>query len=206
KDRHSARAGFHRVRPQLQEIQREHRLLVTHLVGLGYDLLACEQPLGPLADRKETAAEFRVIRQRLRPVEDLDEYGVFQPLRFAMLHEGRLTVVGIEDPELYAADHDAWEEFIEGTRKGKRNDRPPEERALWLERAALASRRLDRNVLPRGRAAGRNLVALMRERGSQRAVLMIGGAHVPGVVDALREADIAFDVFESAGYAGPQVP
>ena len=203
KDRHSARPGFHRVRPQLRAIHQEHRRLVEYLSRRGFAILGCEQPLGPLLENKSAAREFRIIRRRLRPTEELDEYGVFQAARYALMWPERLEVHGVEDPELYEADRSGWETYVKAMAVARRKDRDERLRLENHRLAQAALRKMDANVRPRGMAAAANLLELMKERGMNSGILLIGGAHVPGSVEALRNAEVNFDVFESRHYSGP---
>ena len=57
-----------------------------------------------------------------------------------------------------------------------------------------------RYITERGRAAGENLAALMTAQGRDRAILLLGGAHVRSAVAALEAAGIAVTVFKPASY------
>jgi len=200
KDRHSARPGFHRVRPQLRNIQRDHRRLIAYLVTRSYGILGCEQPVGLLFENESAAKEFRIIKRHMRPLAELDEYGVFQPARFAMMWPESLAVHGVEDEELYELDRNTWETYVKAMALARRKNRSMSQRNESLKTAARALGLMDKNVHARGEAAARNLVALMQEMGSPRGILLLGGAHIPAALTELRRHSIAFDVFESTHY------
>ncbi len=201
KDRHSTFPGFQRVRPQLRQVQRDNRLLLEYLVGRGYRLLGCEFPLGPIVENDETATQYRIIRPRLRDRRELDEYGVFQPIRFQLVFRERLEVVGVEDPELLAQDLEDFDLFARARRSLGRRDIPAEDRAEIAVRMRELHLRMAQNIAARGAAAGRNLAALMTEKELDRAVMLVGGAHAPAAAEALVAAGFRVEVFESSRYA-----
>ncbi len=201
-DRHSAKPGFRRVRPQLRRIQREHRLLVENFVRHGYRVLGCEYPYGRLEETQDTAREYRIIRTWLHPRNALDEYGVFQPLRFQLMYP-RLEVWGVEDPELHGADRASWETYVTETARARRNDQSPESRKSHLARAAGAARDLDGNVRARGRAAALNLLKILDHLGRRRGILILGGAHIPAALEVFRRRGVGYDVYRSRHYDEP---
>lgn len=201
KDRHSTYPGFNRLRPQLRQVQRDNRLLVAYLLGRDYRLLGCEFPLGPIEEDDSTATQYRIIRGRLDDERELDEYGVFQPIRFQLMFRGRLEVLGVEDPDLFGSDLDDFDLFARARKKLARKDLTEEDRAELARRMNELHRKMSANVAARGAAAGRNLARLMDERQATRAMMLIGGAHVPAAAEALLEAGFRVQVVESSRYA-----
>lgn len=198
-DRHSASPGFRRVRLQLRRIQREHRLLVENFLGHGYRVLGCEYPFGPLEETEDTAREYRIVRTWMFPKDTLDEYGVFQPLRFQLMYP-ELRVWGVEDPTLHEKDRKSWETYVAETARARRKDQSETDRAAHLAGAARAARDLNRNVSARGRAAALNLLEVLDRLGRKRGILILGGAHIPAALEVFRQRDISYDVYRSHHY------
>ena len=198
KDRHPLTRR--RVSPRQQALHRQHRLLVGYLVANGFDLLGCEAPLGPVEDSDYLAEETARIRRADR--DDVrDEHALFQPLRYRLEHGERLTVVGVENPEIFAADIASFRTFLGARRRMARRDITDEERRALAREAVVATRSVSRNVRVRGEAAARNLVAMMGTR-HRRAMLMIGARHVPSAVETLQKAGYRVDVFEAEDFEG----
>ncbi|MEZ6196144.1 MAG: hypothetical protein R3F20_10535 [Planctomycetota bacterium] len=210
RDRHSTNPGFHRVRDQLARIQRDNRLLVDYLLGRGWSLLGCEFREGPLVDEPDTAQQYRIIRRRMQTdgvhTPFLDGWSVYQPIRFQLMHEGRLEVRGVEDAALYARDLDLFRDYKEARSIARRRNITEDERREALRAAVEAQTALEANTAARGRAAAENLVEAMRESGRDRAILLIGGAHVPAAVRSLEELGLRWRVVESRSYRDPPGP
>ncbi len=198
-DRHSARPGFRRVRLQLRRIQREHRLLIENFLRHGYRVLGCEYPFGPLEETEDTAREYRIVRTWMYPRDTLDEYGVFQPLRFQLMYP-QLEVWGVEDPDLHAKDRESWETYVTETARARRKDQSEADRRAHLARADRAARELNRNVRARGRAAALNLLEALDRLGRKRGILILGGAHIPAALEVFRRRGVSYDVYRSHHY------
>ncbi|MEE9394926.1 MAG: hypothetical protein V3W41_20750 [Planctomycetota bacterium] len=202
KDRHSLNPGFHRLRPQLQAVQRDNRLLVDYLVAQGYTLLGCEFRFGELKEEPDTRQQFQIVRGRLKYDHPnyLDGFSIFQPIRHLLANRPRLKVWGVEDPELYDRDVAFLKTYRQATKHAKRRDLSKEERRSALTKAALAARALDKSLIDRGRAAAENLLRAMSRVKTERAILILGGAHVAGVESALRESDYSYRILQSRSY------
>ncbi|MFT7618747.1 MAG: hypothetical protein ACI97A_002394 [Planctomycetota bacterium] len=201
KDRHSTRPGNHRVRPQLRQVQKDNRRLVQYLVKQGFDLLGCEQVYGEFSETKATAAQYRLLRKRVQWENDLDEFGIYQPILFQILWGKRLAVWGIEDPELFAADLEDFKTFVQARQQARRNDLSPGQKAKYQETLLLTRKKLRLNIVERGKAAAQNFLKLAEEKKSTRAILMVGGAHVPAAIEVLKDSGFNVYVFESSRYA-----
>ena len=200
RDRHSAAPGFHPVRPQIEAVQHDNRLLVEFLVERGFDLLGCECAAGPVRENKDSGRQFRIVNSRIKAGVELDGWSVFQPIRYQLLWPTRLSVWGVEDAELYEQDIVEFKTFVRASRHARRNDLDEKEKRQALETARAASMQLRRNIDERGLRAAGNLLLAMKQTGSEKSILMIGGAHVPSAIAALKEAGITIHVFESASY------
>ena len=201
RDRHSTRPGFHRVRQQLRQVQRDNRLAVEYLLGKGFDLLFCEYPCGPLREDEKTQAQYRIIRSRMAHDYLLDEYAVFQPIRFQLSYGDRLEVWGAEDPELFKQDLRDFESFAKARSQRQRHDLSRRQKKAIETQFLAAVARLRQNIVARGEAAAKNVLTIMKKRGKRRAVLLVGGAHVPYAIAIFENAEVSYRVFESSRYA-----
>jgi hypothetical protein len=210
RDRHSTNPGFHRVRPQLAEIQGDHRRLVGFLSARGWGLLGCEYKEGPLVENDETRSQYRIIRRRMetdgRDSPFLDGWSIFQPIRYQLLFGDRLEVRGVEDAELYALDLEYFSEYKRAAAFARRRDIDEGQRREALALATQAQRALEANTDARGRAAARNLLNAMDAGERQRAILMLGGAHVPAAIEELAGAGVGYRVLESRSYRAARDP
>ena len=205
KDRHATTATFMRLRPQLREIQRSNRLIVEKLVGEGFRLLGCEKEYGELLEDENTKSQFKIVRSRLDPPDHLDQFSVYQPIRFKAMFAPRLEVFGVEDKDAYQEDVRLLKAVLALRQKIRRNDFDSQEHALAKAALAAAVGDLDKNIVRRGAKAAENLIALMNERRHEKAILLVGGAHVPAACGVFRDRGVAFEVFESRLYAAPAV-
>ncbi len=201
KDRHSTRPGFHRVRPQLRQVQKDNRKLVEYLVRHDFRVLGCEQSLGEIKLNDTTKKQYALISGRMKQRVDLDEYAVFQPIRFQILWGDRLSVWGVEDKKLFEGDIEDFKAFARARQRVNRNDISAEDKKR-LQQIILDSRKLLRkNITGRGEKAAENLLQIMEEQEVTKGILLVGGAHVPAAVRILLERDFDVYVFESSRYA-----
>jgi hypothetical protein len=195
KDRHAVGPGIFHVDEELRALQRDHHALVTHLVARGFNVLGCEHALGPLPDNAAAADHRAVIDETRATGDDLNRWSVYQPLRYAVEFRGRLEVLGVEDPVLYQEDLDTLTQ-IEKTMEVRRNVGERRAAAFAAEEARLL-RKIRDNVNARGSAAAKNLLDVMQQRGTQKAILMLGASHVPAAAATLADAGIRHHVFEA---------
>lgn len=201
RDRHPTYRGYRRIRSQLVEVQRSNRRFLDYAVRSGYSLLGCEFPNGPLEENDDTRQSYQIIRSKLRyGPRYLDRFAVYQPVRYQLFWPDTLLVRGVEDKALYEGDRAILKEYqhIRGrlTRGGLRSDEK-----ITLERATLnASSQLQVNSDRRGTAAATNLLRTMEKTNRHRAVLLLGGAHVPAAYSTLKQASIQVHVFCPNGY------
>lgn len=199
-DRHPMRSGTERMRPQLRDVQRSNRMFVEYLVQNGYGLLGCEFEKGPVAETPRTKQQYALIRSRLDPLERLDEYPVYQPIRYQILWSTKLEVFGVEDPALYQEDVTRLRRLLEVHRKAKTYPADDEQRrVLETERDKLAVE-LEENIVPRGVAAAQNLLELMESRQKKRAILLVGGAHATSAVEVMKSRGMPYSVFRATSY------
>lgn len=199
-DRHATTSSFMRLRPQLREVQRSNRMLVEYLVAHDYSLLGCEKELGELKETEKTAKQFAAARGRLDPVDELDHFSVYQPIRFKLMFEGRLAVFGVEDPELYAADVARLKTMLEASRIAKRYDMEDEKRKEAERTMRQMTAELSDNIIRRGVRAAQNLCDLMQETGRKKAILLIGGAHCRAAADIFKNRKIPYVIFRPSNY------
>ena len=200
KDRHSTHGAITRVRGRLGDIQRENRLAVSFLVQKGFSLLGCEAALGPLPEGEIAGAHAAAVRRALEERDNLDRLTVYQPIRYAVEFEGRLTVLGVEDRELYEADVACLERINDVRPMLARSDTSPEERRELLIESRRLMGAIRERAAERGRRAAGNLLALMESRRVDRAILLIGGAHVPSASRELSRRGVPHLVFECRHY------
>lgn len=199
-DRHPMRSGTERMRPQLRDVQRSNRMFVEYLVQNGYGLLGCEFEKGPVAETPRTKQQYALIRSRLDPLERLDEYPVYQPIRYQILWPTKLEVFGVEDPALYQEDVTRLRRLLEVHRRAKTYPADDEQRRiLESERDKLAVE-LEENIVPRGVAAAQNLLELMESRQMKRAILLVGGAHATSAVEVMKSRGMPYSVFRATSY------
>jgi hypothetical protein len=135
---------------------------------------------------------------------DPSELLTYQPLRYEVEFAGRLTVVGVEDPELYGADVARFEEWrAAGRRLLRERLDDPERRELVLAQRRLLEG-IRRNAEARGRSAAIRLLRRMEAAGARRAALLIGGAHADGATAELLAHGVSVVVFEAASYRVPE--
>jgi hypothetical protein len=200
KDRHAVGPGIFYVDEDLRAFQREQHAVVSHLVARGFTLLGCEHDLGPLPRNQAAADNIAVIERARAEHDDLDRWSVFQPLRYEVEFEGRLQVLGVEDPALYGQDLDTLDQIEKTRRAASFHDAGgPSPQALAREEVRLLGK-IRANVAARGAAAGVNLLAAMKERGATKAILMLGAAHVPAASAALKAAGVGHWIFETPSF------
>lgn len=200
KDRHAVGPGIFYVDEELRGFQRDQHAVMTHLVARGFRLLGCEHALGPLPENAAAADHRAVIDEARASGDDLNRWSVYQPIRYAVEFAGRLEVLGVEDPALYQADLDTLsqlERTIQARQAGSQGG--PSARQFAAEETRLLLK-IRANVDARGAAAAQNLVELMRRRGSDKAILMLGASHVPSAAAALTAAGVRHFVFEAPGF------
>jgi hypothetical protein len=197
KDRHAVGAGIFYVDEELRAFQRDQHTVVAHLVARGFSLLGCEHTLGPIPRNAAAEDHLAVIARAQAEGDDLNRWSVYQPLRYEAEFAGRLAVVGVEDPGLYQEDLDTLES-IEKLRNVRRfgGSGAPSAKALDAEERRLLQK-IRANVAARGAAAARNLLAIMKERGVEKAILMLGASHVPAASAELFRVSVAQYVFEA---------
>lgn len=201
RDRHAVHGAITRERGPLQKIQRQNRGAIGFLVRKGFRLLGCEAPLGPLPDDHGPAAAHRAaVRRALAEGDPLHGLTVYQPIRYEEEFRGVMTVLGMEDTKLYQADVERLEKIIELRRVAGRADAPREERTEALRAMLEHMRAISAQVEQRGQAAACNLVEHMLVEGIDRAMLMLGGAHVPGALQTLLAEGVNVRVFECLSY------
>lgn len=201
KDRHAVHGAITRVRGRLRSVQTENSRAVRFLVSKGFRLLGCEAPRGDLPEEGPARAHREAVREALADGDDVNALTVYQPLRYAVEFAERLVVKGVEDPELYAADVAALEEIIELRGILTRNDTEREHVAELVKKERQLVRLVRSHADARGRYAAENL--LKAAAGQERAMLMLGGAHAPGIVSALREQGARVILFECRAYSTP---
>lgn len=203
KDRHAVHGAITRERGALREVQRENRGAIGFLERKGFLLLGCEASYGPLPrdDDGPSAAHRDAVRRALSVGDDLHGLTVYQPIRYEEEFAGRLTVLGMEDPVLYAADKKRLEDIIELRRIASRRDLEERDRAEAVRTMLANMRAISAGVDERGRAAACNLIETMLVEGHDRAVLMLGGAHAKGAVALLEDSGARVWLFECKSYA-----
>jgi hypothetical protein len=203
-DRHFAGGGLTYVDDDLRALQREHRRLVADLLDRGFALFGAEWRRGPLPkdDDPAAAAHRDRARRALEEGDDLDRLSIYQPIRFEVEFDGRLSVVGVEDPKLYDADVAALERLQDLATLKRRHDTAdgPDDDAILEEWARLRVAMRAR-IAPRGRAAARALIEEMDARGAERAILVLGAAHVPAAAEELATLGVDAFVFTAPSFA-----
>ncbi len=201
KDRHSTRPGFHRVRRQLRQVQKDNRHLIQYLVRRGFRILGCEQTLGEILPNATTESQYKLIAGRMKHGIDLDEYSVFQPIRFQLLWGANLSVWGVEDPALFAKDISDFRAFAKARQNVRRNDLTEADRAGLRSVLVASQQKLRLNIKARGEKAAENLLSIMQEQGVSHGILLVGGAHVPAALRVLEQTGYDIYVFASSRYA-----
>jgi len=202
KDRHAVHGAITRERGPLFHIQRENRGAIGFLALKGYALLGCEAALGPLPDDTHgpASAHRAAVREALAGGDRLHGLTVYQPIRYEEEFRGVLTVLGMEDPDLYQEDADRLEDIISLRRIASRADIDADARRDAI-RAMLANMKaISSQVDARGRAAACNLIETMLIDGHRRAILMLGGAHARGALEQLMDAGVTVHLFECRSY------
>jgi len=197
-DRHTLTPGITRERGPIMEVRGQVRDAVEFLLSKDFSFLGCESPLGPLGDDAVAMAHREATRDAIRENDRLNALTIYQPIRLEEELGSRITVFGIEDPDLYSADREALQQIREYRRKRPRSS--PSDVALLREAELLLVRGIMDNARPRGEKAAKNLLKLMAERGENRAIMLIGGGHVPAVRSALAREGAAVWVLEPASY------
>jgi hypothetical protein len=205
-DRHAVGPGIFYVDEELRAFQRDQHAVVSYLVARGFALLGCEHTLGPIPRNDAARDHLEVIAEARRSGDDLNRWSVYQPLRYEVEFQGRLEVVGVEDPALYQQDLDTLER-IEKVLQALRFDDAggPDRPALEAEQARLL-RLIRANVDARGRLAAANLLDLMRQSGREKAILMLGASHIPAASAQLRDASVRHHVFEAPTFRRRSAP
>lgn len=201
KDRHSTQPGNHRLRPQLRQVQYDNRRLVSYLVQHGFDLLGCEQTWGELKETPKNASQYRLVRSRIRYGSNLDEFALYQPVLFQLLWPKKLQVWGMEDPDLFAEDIEDFKTYVKARQQARRNDLSDSQRKQYQKVLLATLNKLRLNIAMRGTAAAKNLLKLVQDKQSTKAILLVGGAHVPAALEVLKESGFHVYVFESSRYA-----
>jgi hypothetical protein len=197
RDRHAVGAGIFYVDEELRAFQRDQRATVAHLVARGFTLLGCEHTLGPLPRNAAAEDHIAVMERAKADGDDLNRWSVFQPLRYEVEFAERLTVLGVEDPALYQQDLDTLAQIEKVHHVARFSESGgPSPKALAAEEARLLQK-IRSNVVARGEAAARNLLAAMQERGVEKAILMLGASHIPAASAELSRASIHHWVFEA---------
>jgi hypothetical protein len=206
KDRHPVHGAITRTRGPIRRVQEQNHGAVSFLVAKGFTVLGCEAPLGPLPLEGPARRHRDAIEEASAARDSLDALTVFQPIRYEMEFADALEVLGVEDPELYGADVERLKRILEIRRALARNDvsvAAPEalaanERELRQEIRAGADER--------GRRAAANLLEAMEEAGSDRGILLLGGAHARGAAEELGKLGVRILVFECAAYRERREP
>jgi hypothetical protein len=200
RDRHAVGPGIFYVDEELRAFQRDQRAVVRHLVARGFDLLGCEHTLGPIPRSPAAEDHIAVIEEARASGDDLNRWSVFQPLRYEIEFQGRLQVIGVEDPALYQADLETLskiEKVVQARRFSEAGG--PSQSELAREQARLLAL-IRANVAERGRLAARNLLAIMKERSSRKAILMLGASHIPAASAELAAENVRHYVFEAPSF------
>jgi hypothetical protein len=200
KDRHAVGPGIFQVDEKQRAFHREQRAVVGHLVARGFTLLGCEHTLGPLPRNAAADDHLAVIARAKADGDDVNGWSVFQPLRYEVELQGRLTVLGVEDPDLYQQDLDTLAQIEKTLRVASDREKSGLSAKALSDEETRLRRKITANVGARGAAAARNLVAAMRERGVDKAILMLGASHVPGASAELQAAGVRHWVFEAPGF------
>lgn len=177
----------------LVQVRRENTLAVRTLLRRGFDLMGCEFSRGPLPEDGIARRHREMFRTVQLGSSNPDHYNVFQPIRYEMSFAGRLTVLGVEDPELYEQDTERLEEI----RALRRNlvFLTAVERSQARARMLELVEGIEANVDARGIAAAKNLLELKRAGGHGRSILFIGAAHVPAAMHTLEAQEVQVLVF-----------
>lgn len=201
RDRHPVHGRITRERGPLRDVRRDNRRAIGFLVRKGFLLLGCEAALGPLPDDDGPAAAHRkAVREALAEGDRLHDLTVYQPIRYEEEFRNVLTVLGMEDPELYNADAERLERIIEIRALAGRADIPTDARSKATSEMRAHMKAISANIHKRGRAAAGNLVAHMLAKGIDRAILLLGGAHAAAALEAFRKAGVSVRVFECESY------
>lgn len=200
RDKHPVHGAVTRSRGPLRDLRRENALALRFLVEKGFTLLGCETSLGPLPDGDAARRHREAVLEAIRSRDDLDAWTVFQPIRHQIQLGGRLEVMGVEDPELYARDVRTLDELITIHALLARSDISREKRRELSHRRRDLLSAVSGRARERGRRAAVNLLHLMERRGHHRAILLLGGAHTSGATDTLDTAGLPYLVFEAHSY------
>jgi hypothetical protein len=206
KDRHAVGAGIFVVDDELRAFQRDQRVVVGHLVSRGFTLLGCEHTLGPIPMNDAALDHVEAIERARDSRDDVNRWSIFQPLRYQVELGGRLDVVGVEDPVLYAEDLETLGQIEKVAQAGRfPSAGGPSKEALDAEQKRLL-RKIRANVDARGSLAARNLLDVMRERGRSPAMLLLGASHIPAAAAELEKAGVRHVVFEASTFQRRSVP
>src|ERR1043165_7641585 len=98
--------------------------------------------LGPIPDTEVAGRHAGAVRDILETGDDLNHWSVYQPIRYAVEFGNRLTVLGLEDPELYDDDVATLDRIVEVHRALRRPDwtSGPTEAELVSDEARLRAR------------------------------------------------------------------
>ena len=201
RDRHAVHGSITRERGPLRDVRRDNRHAIGFLIRKGFLLLGCEAALGPLPDDDGPAAAHReAVREALAEGDRLHDLTVYQPIRYEEEFRNVLTVLGMEDPELYKTDAEHLERILDLRLVAGRADIPEDARSAAVRDMGVHMEEISRNVRKRGHAAACNLVEHMLAEGIDRAMLMLGGAHAAGALAAFQEAGVSVRIFECESY------
>jgi hypothetical protein len=207
RDRHSVHGAITRERGPITEVRRENRAAVGFLLSKGFTLLGCESPFGPLPrDDGPSSRHREAIQRAIRQSDRLDSLSVYQPIRYEEELEGRLIVLGVEDPGLYGADVARLNRILELQSVAARADTAGVTRQAAVKEVVRLIRTISASARLRGRIAACNLVHLMETQRVERAVLLIGGAHAAGAMAALEEHGVETWVFTCRSYDAGRHP
>lgn len=201
RDRHPVHGAITRERGPLYRVRAENRGAIGFLIVKGYRLLGCEWPYGPLPrDTKPARAHRDATRTAIEGHDNLDRLSVFQPIRYEEELGDRISVLGMEDPDLYHADRERLLKIQDFRRIAGREDAPDQDREKARREMASLLRKISGNRHARGRAAARNLLKHMDRFKIARAALLIGGAHADAAREALEEQGVQAMVFQCRSY------
>lgn len=177
-DRHPIGAGITFLPEGHRRQQKEQSRAVAWLVDNGYRLMGCEFAKGPLPTDGPAEAHRASIREVLDEGDDLDRWSHFQPVRYEWIHRGSLRVVGVEDPDLYAADVRDLESILDirEFRRRRSGSEGPDDATLDAREKALLGR-IRSHVDARGRLAASNLLDEAARTGAEAVILFLGAAH-----------------------------
>lgn len=177
-DLHETHGGVTGGGPHWTRHRKWQMRALRFLALKGWTLLGAEHREGRLPDDELARSQRRTFEDANESGIDPDSLNLYMPLR-VQWEIPQLTVLGVEDRELYDADVRALEDINRLRRSDGISEDQKNPAIYQLVTSIVAHKDA------RGRAAAANLHAAMLRLGHQRAVLLLGAGHIASAHEEL---------------------